>query len=115
ADAEDCDNLRLVTLHLRRQFPGTGHQFLFCDFRSRSRSAANEVRNPITEAEHVGLLRRFEQPPRETSRVESGPETIARPSEMLARVSGIEARVDAAKQNAQLRSNHIGDAPASNR
>ena len=71
--------------------------------------AHHDVGYAETVGEQLLLLERIDQPGGETGKMDSRPEAIAGPREMVARRSGIEAGIDAAEEDPQVVCDDVGD------
>ncbi len=107
ADAEEGDDFGPVTAQLGRKPAAAAKQFGSSQLVGRRRRPIDEVGDAITRLEKTPLLEGRELPPGKAGGVQRRPEAVPRAREVVAGGGGIQARVDADKQNREPGRNDV--------
>ena len=114
-DPEHRHTVRPVSVHLSREATATAAKLGDRELVGGGRGPCHQIGDAQLRVEQSPLLPGSHQLIGEARVVERAPETIARPGEMMARGSRVEARIDAAEEHVQPRRDQIGDAAAGGR
>src|SRR5262249_14900453 len=71
--------------------------------------ARNDIRDAIATLQQLPFIKRGQQTLRESGGKKCGPEAIAGPREVMAHRGRVESRIDAAKEYAQIRRDHVAN------
>jgi len=108
-DAEYRERARLLPADDAHEAFLARDEIFLRKLRGRGGRARDEVGDPEPKGKKVFRFTRSEQPRRETAGVKRGPESVSRASEVMAGPCGVESRVDAAEEYAEVRRNYVGD------
>jgi hypothetical protein len=93
--------------------PPAGAQFLVGEFVGADGGPFDDVRDAESEVEKERVLERREESRGEAARMKGGPEAIAGAAEVAANRGGVEAGVNAGKENHEVFGDEVRDALAS--
>jgi len=106
-EAEHGDAARLQSPDLHLERVGTSPQLLLVELTGRRRHPVDQVRDADAERGQSALLRRRKDMIGEPSCMQYLPKSVSRAGEMLAQLTRESPRIDAAKENGQIRPNQV--------
>ena len=108
ADADYGDDPRPIAPDFAFERPPAGSQFVVVELGGACGGAGDEVGDPAAACQQLELIRRREPPRREAGGMERRPESVAGTGEMLPLRGRHQARVDADKEDVEIRTDDIG-------
>jgi len=108
-EADKRDNCRAPSFDLDLQTLAPGAQFVVGEFVGTGGGALDDVGDAKVEVKQEGFFKRREEARREAASIEGRPKAVARTTEMVADGGGIEAGIDADKQDDEVFRDEIGD------
>ncbi len=108
ADADDGEEPRCVAFHFAREDPAAFDELFARQLVGGGGGAGDDVGDADAEVQELALLRGREEARREAGAMERGPEAVAGSSEMLLDGSGVEAGIDAAEEDVEVRRDDVG-------
>jgi hypothetical protein len=108
ADPDHCHRARSKAADLPEEPPLSGPQLIRRELGRGCRRARHQVGDPNAILEEKFLLPGLQEPAGKAAGVESGPEPIARPGEMMAGGGGVESGIDAREEDAKAGRDQVG-------
>jgi hypothetical protein len=108
ADADDGEVPRCVAFHFAREDLPAFDQLFAGQLGGGGGGAGDDVGDADAEVEELALLGGREEARREAGAMERGPEAVPGSSEMLLDGSGVEAGIDAAEEDVEVRRDDVG-------
>jgi len=108
-DADECDDSRAPAFDFDFEAHATGAKLVVSEFIGAGGRTFDDVRDAEFEVEQEGFFKGREKARREAATMEGGPEAISRPAEVVADRSGVEAGIDADKEDNEVFGDEIRD------
>jgi hypothetical protein len=109
SNAEEGDDARAIAPDLGRETLASGEELGGCDLLGAGRRPVDEIGDAVAVAQQLALLGWMQQARAEAGAMQRRPETVARTGEVMPGKRGIQARIDADEERAQLRRDDVAD------
>jgi hypothetical protein len=109
-DADEGDDRRTQAFYFRFEATSPGSEFVVGEFIGAGRRAVDDVRDPELEIEQELAFKRRKESRREAAGMKCGPEAVAGAAKVMTDRGGVEAGIDAGKEDDEILGDEIRNA-----